>query len=171
MEEIKVILVDEKDNAIGEMEKIAAHKDAKLHRAISVFLFNSNGEMLIQQRAANKYHSPSLWTNTACTHPYPGETTIAAAKRRLEEEMGISASLKKVFDFIYKEQLDDEMTEYELDHVFVGYTDQLPKPNPSEVADYCYQSKEDLLKAIENEPEKYTFWFKKIVNRVYDYIV
>ncbi len=163
----KVILVDTKDRAIGEMEKLEAHKKALLHRAISVFIFNSKGQMLLQKRALSKYHSPGLWTNTACTHPFPDESIEAAAERRLYEEMGISqVKLTKIFDFIYKEMLDDELSEYELDHVFIGLSDALPVPQAAEVSDFEYIEPNVLLVEMSLYPDKYTVWFKKIAQRV-----
>lgn len=161
-----VILVDEKDNPLGTMEKMEAHRLAKLHRAVSVFIYNSKGDWLLQQRAKHKYHSNSLWTNTACTHPYPKEKNIDAANRRLNEEMGLTAELTEIFDFIYIEKLDNELTEHELDRVFIGKSDTLPKINPKEVMDYKYISYENLKQDIEKNPENYTVWFKKIFEKV-----
>lgn len=163
-----VILVDENDVQIGVMEKMEAHRKALLHRAVSVFIFNSKGEFLLQQRAESKYHSPLLWTNTACTHPMPGETVLEAANRRLMEEMGLQANLTQLFSFIYKEALDNELTEHELDYVFIGISDEMPKYNPSEVNSYWYMSYIELEADIMQNPENYTVWFKKIVTRVHD---
>lgn len=163
----KVILVDLNDVPLGEMEKMEAHRKALLHRAVSVFVFNSENKMLLQQRALNKYHSPGLWTNTACTHPYPNEANDAAAIRRAKEEMGLTLSrVQKIFDFTYKEQLDDEMHEYEFDHVFVAFSDSLPLPEPNEVADYKYIDLDVLLTQVAQSPELYTVWFRKIVAQV-----
>lgn len=170
MTENHVILVDEKDNTLGYMEKIEAHKSEQLHRAVSVFILNDKGEWLLQQRAKEKYHSNSLWTNTCCTHPYPNETNLEAANRRLQEEMGMSCELTEIFDFIYKEALDNELTEHELDHVFIGYSNALPKPNPDEVMGYKYISYNDLATDINKQPEQYTVWFKKIVNKVQEHL-
>src|SRR5215468_430433 len=114
----QVILVNELDEEIGTMEKLSAHEQGVLHRAISVFIFNEKGEMLLQQRASRKYHSGGLWTNACCSHPHPGEATHAAALRRLKEEMGFETSLKKAFDFVYKTSFDNGLTEHEFDHVF-----------------------------------------------------
>lgn len=161
-----VILVDELDREQGTMEKLDVHKKAILHRAISVFIFNSKGEWLLQKRAFSKYHSNGLWTNTCCSHPFPGETNIQAANRRLMEEMGLTADLKEIFHFVYKEKLDNELTEHELDHVFIGFTDEEPKINTNEVVDWKYVTYDDLLKNIANAPNNYTVWFKKIVKRV-----
>jgi len=161
-----VILVDRNDNELGKMEKIEAHKKALLHRAISVFIVNSRGEWLLQRRALHKYHSNGLWTNTCCSHPYPGETSIVAANRRLAEEMGMEVKLKELFNFTYKEELDNELTEYELDHVFLGISDDIPKINTNEVVDWKYIKYYDLKTDLENNPENYTVWFRKIVERV-----
>ena len=159
-----VILVAENDAALGTMEKHEAHRKALLHRAVSVFIFNSKGEWLLQQRAKGKYHSNGLWTNTCCTHPYPGESNLLAAERRLHEEMGMQCKLKEVFHFIYKEPLDNGYTEHELDHVFAGYTDEMPVINPEEVMDYKYISLANLKYDLEKNPDNYTVWFRKIVN-------
>lgn len=161
-----VILVDKLDNETGLMEKMEAHKKAVLHRAISVFIVNSRGEWLLQRRALNKYHSNGLWTNTCCSHPFPGESNIEAAHRRLMEEMGLNADLKEIFQFIYLEELDNELTEHELDHVFVGITDKKPEINTSEVIDWKYMDYFKLTADLEQSPENYTVWFKKIVARV-----
>lgn len=165
MEE-NVILVDEKDNEIGLMAKTEAHKKALLHRAISVFIFNSEGEWLLQRRAFNKYHSAGLWTNTCCTHPLPNENNPDAANRRLKEEMGMHSTLKELFSFTYKETLDNELTEHELDHVFVGITDLMPTINTDEVAEFKYIKYDSLILDIKNNPSHYTVWFKKIIERV-----
>ncbi|MGQ9848241.1 MAG: isopentenyl-diphosphate Delta-isomerase, partial [Bacteroidales bacterium] len=157
-----VILVDTNDNVIGEMEKREAHRKAKLHRAISVFILNSKGQMLLQKREFHKYHSPGLWSNTACTHPRPNESNDIAALRRLKEEMGITqVKITKIFDFVYKEKLDNDLTEYEFDHVFVGVSDALPVPESSEVSEFEYVDTTTLLARIKSNPEQYTVWFKK----------
>jgi isopentenyl-diphosphate delta-isomerase len=165
-----VILVDELDNETGVMEKMEVHKKAILHRAISVFIINSKGEWLLQRRAFNKYHSNGLWTNTCCSHPFPGESNIEAAHRRLREEMGLNAGLEEIFQFIYHEELDNELTEHELDHIFVGVTDKKPEINTSEVAEWKYIDFSKLIDDIEKSPENYTVWFKKIVSRVNQHI-
>lgn len=165
MEE-NVILVDEKDNEIGLMGKTEAHKKALLHRAISVFIFNPDGEWLLQRRAFSKYHSGGLWTNTCCTHPLPDESNLDAANRRLKQEMGMHCSLKELFSFTYKEALDNELTEHELDHVFIGTTDLAPIINPNEVAEFKYVSYQDLELDITNNTSEYTAWFNKIYYRV-----
>lgn len=160
MEKELVILVNEKDEQIGLMEKMEAHEKAVLHRAFSVFIFNSRGEMLLQQRALHKYHSPGLWTNTCCSHPRDGETLIQATSRRLEEEMGMQCELTKAFDFIYKSDVGQGLTEHELDHVFLGETDQEPNINPDEVAAWKYMTLDDLHRDMQNNPENYTVWFR-----------
>lgn len=155
----QVILVNEQDDQIGVMDKLEAHKQARLHRAFSVFIFNSNGEMLLQQRAAHKYHSGGLWTNACCSHPSPGEATAAAASRRLQEEMGFSTGLSKIFDFTYRAEFDNGLVEHEYDHVFLGLYNGEIQPNPEEVQDYCYKNMDELRKEIEEEPGSYTAWF------------
>ena len=163
----KVILVDTKDTVIGEMEKLEAHQKAHLHRAVSVFIFNSKGQLLIQKRALNKYHSPGLWTNTACTHPFPEESAKNAARRRLKEEMGLIVDdIIKIFDFIYKEKLDNDLTEHEFDHVFIGISDDLPVLKPSEVYDYKYIGLEVIMEQIKNRPNDFIVWFKKIIEKI-----
>jgi isopentenyl-diphosphate delta-isomerase len=162
----QVILVDSDDREVGVMEKMEAHKQAVLHRAFSVFLFNSQGKMLLQQRALTKYHSAGLWTNTCCSHPRPGESVENAASRRLFEEMGIAASISKAFDFIYKAELPDELTEYEFDHVFVGIYDADVHPNHLEVANFVYQTIEEVTANLQSYPDKYTVWFKIAFPRV-----
>jgi isopentenyl-diphosphate Delta-isomerase len=156
----QVILVDEHDHEKGTMEKMQAHVEGKLHRAISVFLFSTKGELLLQQRASGKYHSSLLWTNTCCSHPRPGETPKDAATRRLQEEMGITCELKEAFSFIYKAELDHNLTEYEYDHVFTGIIDALPAPDKTEVAGWKYVDIGTLKQDIQEHPEKYTEWFK-----------
>ena len=160
-----VVLVDREDKETGTMEKQAAHLKGALHRAISVFIFNSKGELLLQQRAAGKYHSANLWTNTCCSHPRPGEEVHGAAVRRLYEEMGMKCDLKKQFSFIYEAPLDNNITEHEFDHVFTGITDELPTPDPLEVAAWKYISTDELATDIKAHPERYTAWFKICIER------
>jgi isopentenyl-diphosphate delta-isomerase len=156
----EVILVNEQDEQTGTIEKMEAHRKALLHRAFSVFIFNEKGEMLLQQRALGKYHSPGLWTNTCCSHPRPGEDVEVAASRRLKEEMGIETSLKKIFDFIYRAEFENGLTEFEFDHVYTGiYSGELI-PNKQEVKDYCFRSMEDISQDLERWPEKYSAWFR-----------
>ncbi len=155
-----VVLVDESDHQIGLMEKLAAHVTPHLHRAFSVFIFNSKGELLLQQRALTKYHSPGLWTNTCCSHPRDGETVIEAAARRLMEEMGMGCEIHEVYTFIYKAPVGQGLTEHEFDHVLIGRTDAPPVINTEEVASWKYMSLTDLEKDIELYPGLYTEWFK-----------
>jgi isopentenyl-diphosphate Delta-isomerase len=159
----QVVLVDEQDNETGIMEKLQAHLEGRLHRAISVFIYNSEGALLLQQRAPGKYHSAGLWTNTCCSHPRPGETAIDAARRRLYEEMGIGCELKEVFSFVYKARLENDLTEHEYDHVFAGVTDAVPSPDESEVSGWKYVNTDTLAADIETNPEQYTEWFKIII--------
>lgn len=155
----EVILVNELDEPVGTMEKMAAHEKAVLHRAFSVFIFNSKGEMLLQQRALKKYHSGGLWTNACCSHPLPGEETIAAAKRRLYEELGFSTDLKKAFHFTYKAPFNNGLTEYEYDHVFTGRYEGTIYPDKEEVSDYCYMTLDAIEQSLQSHPQKYTAWF------------
>lgn len=155
----EVILVNQKDEEIGKMEKMEAHRRALLHRAFSVFIFNSNGEMLLQQRADNKYHSGGLWTNACCSHPVPGEDTGAAATRRLREELGFITPLRKAFTFEYKTEFENGLTEHEIDHVFTGLFDGDVKPNRNEVKDYAYLPLEDIQISLKEQPSKFTSWF------------
>ena len=166
MEE-NVILVDEQDNQLGLMPKMEAHEKAVLHRAFSVFIFNSDGDLMLQQRAAHKYHSPLLWTNTCCSHQRDGESNIEAGKRRLLEEMGFSTELKEVFSFIYKAPFDNGLTEHELDHVMIGYFDGVPEVNPEEVASFKWMSLEAIKEDIVLHPNLYTAWFKIIFKESY----
>ena len=166
-----VILVDENDEQVGTMEKMEVHQKALLHRAFSVFILNDKGEMLLHTRADKKYHSGGLWTNACCSHPRPGEETLAAAGNRLKEEMGISTPLKKAFDFIYKAPFDNGLTEYEFDHVFIGIYDGEIIPDAEEVSDYCYKSVEEIRSSILSHPQKYTEWFKIAFPQVEAYLV
>jgi isopentenyl-diphosphate delta-isomerase len=170
MNEEYVILVNEQDEPIGLMEKMEAHQKAQLHRAFSVFVFNNKNELLLQQRAAEKYHSPLLWTNTCCSHQRDGETNIEAGLRRLEEEMGFTCNLTEVFSFIYKAPFDNGLTEHEFDHVMIGYYDENPKINKEEVEDFKWMKLEDVLKDMNEHPNQYTEWFKIIFKEFYDYI-
>ena len=169
MEE-KVILVDSKDNPIGLMPKMEAHEKAVLHRAFSVFIMNDKGQIMLQQRAADKYHSPLLWTNTCCSHQRDGETNIGAGKRRLREEMGFETELKEVFSFIYKAPFDNGLTEHELDHVMIGYYNDAPKINPDEVANWKWMLPSAIQNEISEHPEAFTAWFKIIFERFYDFL-
>lgn len=166
----EVILVDKQDSPIGSMEKMEAHEKALLHRAFSVFIFNTKGEMLLQQRALHKYHSPGLWTNTCCSHPRPSEETLNAANRRLQEEMGLKSDLEFLFKFTYRTDFDNGLTEHEIDHVFSGITDDLPQLNPNEVASYKYISLDNLKRDVKMHPQNYTSWFKICLNEVLSYL-
>ena len=160
----KVILVDHGDNAIGTMEKMEAHKKGELHRAFSILLFDDAGKVLLQKRSQNKYHSRGLWTNTCCSHPLPGERMEDATRRRLKEEMGIDLQPVFSFTFIYKAQLDQNLIEHELDHVFVGTFNGSPIINRKEVEDWKYVDINWLKQDIDQHPSAYTVWFKLIVN-------
>lgn len=165
-----VILVNENDEELGTMEKLEAHRKALLHRAFSVFVFNDNNELLLQQRAADKYHSPLLWTNTCCSHQKLGESNLEAGLRRLEEEMGFTCNLQEIFSFIYKAPFDNGLTEHELDHVMIGRYNDNPTINLTEVAAYQWVKLEDLKKDMLEFPQKYTEWFKIIFNEFYHHI-
>ena len=165
-----VILVDEYDVQTGTMEKMEVHQKALLHRAFSIFIYNDKGEMLLHKRADKKYHSPGLWTNACCSHPKPGEETLAAAETRLQEEMGFHVSLKKAFDFIYKTPFDNGLTEHEFDHVFIGSYNGDITPNTEEVSDYCFKSIEEIKNSIQSHPQKYTEWFKIAFPKMESYL-
>ncbi len=170
MTEEHVILVDKDNNKIGLMPKMEAHEKALLHRAFSVFVFNDAGELMLQQRAAEKYHSPLLWTNTCCSHQRDGETNLEAGKRRLQEEMGFECKLEEVFSFIYKAPFDNGLTEHELDHVMVGKYNGLPKINKEEVQDYKWMTLEEVKVDMELNPNIYTAWFQIIFEKYYNFI-
>lgn len=162
----KVILVDERDRETGQLEKMAAHREGRLHRCFSIFIFNGKGELLLQQRAASKYHSGGLWTNTCCSHPRLGELVLNAAHRRLMEEMGFDCPLEEKFTFIYKSRLDHDLIEHEFDHVFFGEYKKDPKPDPAEVGDWKRVDLVELKKEATNHPEHYTEWLKIILPKV-----
>jgi isopentenyl-diphosphate delta-isomerase len=167
----QVILVNEFDEEIGSMEKLEAHQKGLLHRAFSVFVFNSKKELLLQKRALGKYHSEGLWTNTCCSHPSPNETIENAAVRRLKEEMGYSCTVIKTFSFIYDVALDNELIEHELDHVVIGISDENPVLNPAEASDFDWKSIDSIKNEMDLFPENYTSWFKIILNEHYDKLV
>jgi isopentenyl-diphosphate delta-isomerase len=158
-----VVLVDNNDNPIGTMEKLEAHQKAVLHRAFSILLFNSKGELLLQKRAAGKYHSGLLWTNTCCSHPLPDESMEQATKRKLLQEMGIEVELEFAYKFIYKAELDKNLIEHEYDYVFIGQYDGDPTINPDEVDDWKYINLIKLKEDIRDNPDQYTAWFKLIM--------
>ena len=170
MKEERVILVNELDEQIGTMPKMEAHEKALLHRAFSVFVMNDKGETMLQQRAAHKYHSPLLWTNTCCSHQRVGESNIEAGKRRLQEEMGFKTELKELFSFIYKAPFDNGLTEHELDHVMIGYGHDAPKINPDEVADWKWMKPEAIKADMLENPDRHTAWFKIIFDKFYNHI-
>lgn len=170
MIEENVILVNESDEQIGLMPKLEAHEKAVLHRAFSVFILNSKNEIMLQQRAHHKYHSPLLWTNTCCSHQRNGETNIQAGSRRLFEEMGFKVELKELFHFIYKAPFDNGLTEHELDHVMIGYYNDAPVINPDEVESWKWMKIEDVKKDMEIHPELYTIWFKIIFDEFYHFL-
>jgi isopentenyl-diphosphate delta-isomerase len=165
-----IILVNSNDKQTGTMEKIEAHKQAKLHRAFSIFIFNPKGEMLIHRRALGKYHCAGLWTNTCCSHPWPGETTKQAAHRKLKQEMGFDTELKEMFSLIYKAPFDNGLTEHEFDHFFIGIFDGKFVVNKEEVCDWKFISVKELVKDVKFHPDNYTPWFKKGLPKVIRYI-
>ncbi|WP_396596276.1 isopentenyl-diphosphate Delta-isomerase [Dokdonia sp. R86516] len=170
MKEELVILVDENDNQIGLMPKMEAHEKAVLHRAFSVFVFNNKNELMLQQRALHKYHSPGLWTNTCCSHQREGESNVDAGMRRLQEEMGFSVPLEETISFIYKAPFDNGLTEHELDHILIGHSEQSPVINEDEVGAWKWMDLEDVKTDIANHPELYTEWFKIIFDKFYTHI-
>jgi len=161
-----VILVDEYDREVGTVEKMEAHRITRRHRAFSVFVFNSQGQLMLQKRAGTKYHSGQLWTNTCCSHPKPGESVAEAAHRRLQEEMGFDCELEEIFSFTYQAQLDKDLFEHEYDHVLVGSYDGDPTPDQDEVENWKWISLETLTHNIREKPEHYTCWFKISIDRV-----
>ncbi|MBX2827130.1 MAG: isopentenyl-diphosphate Delta-isomerase [Flavobacteriaceae bacterium] len=169
MEE-QVILVNEKDEKIGLMPKLEAHEKGVLHRAFSVFIFNDKNELMLQQRALSKYHSPGLWTNTCCSHQRDGESSLEAGARRLQEEMGFVAELKETTSFIYKAPFDNGLTEHELDHIMVGQFNGEPSINDSEVAAWKWMDLEEVKHDIAKNPDLYTAWFKIIFEKFYQYL-
>jgi isopentenyl-diphosphate delta-isomerase len=171
MNEERVILVNENDEPVGLMPKMEAHEKALLHRAFSVFVFNDKKELMLQQRALTKYHSPGLWTNTCCSHQREGESNIEAGKRRLREEMGFVTELKETMSFIYKAPFDNGLTEHEFDHILVGNYNDIPLINPEEVAAWKWMSLDAVKADIDKQPELYTAWFKIIFDKCYNFII
>ena len=169
METARVILVDDNDNEVGTAGKTEAHQKGLLHRAFSIFIFNSKGEMLLQQRAMTKYHSGGLWTNACCSHPQPGQRTEEAAARRLQEELGFTSQLEKVFDFVYKTGLDNGLTEHEFDHVFTGEYDGEVMINKEEAAAVCWKQVKEIAGSLKAEPDKYTVWFRLAFPRIQEW--
>ncbi len=170
MIEENVILVNTKDEPIGLMPKLEAHEKAVLHRAFSVFVLNDKNQIMLQQRARHKYHSPLLWTNTCCSHQREGESNIQAGSRRLFEEMGFNTELKELFHFIYKAPFDNGLTEHELDHVMIGYYNESPTINPEEVEDWKWMGIEEVQRDLQLHPEEYTVWFKIIFDEFYHFL-
>lgn len=166
-----VVLVDEDDRELGTAEKLAVHRDGRLHRAVSVFLFDDGGRWLLQRRAGGKYHTPGLWSNAACTHPRPGEAPVQAARRRLEEEMGVRCRLQPAFARIYRAELDgtEPLVEHEYDHVFIGRFDGEPAPAPSEVSGWRWVDSTILRDDLDARPERYTPWFRLLSSGVWSH--
>ena len=160
MDKQQIVLVNESDEPIGIMKKMEAHEKGLLHRAFSVFIFDSNGKMLLQQRAAEKYHGAYLWTNACCSHPLPGEDLMVAAQRRLQQEMGFTTELVEIFSFIYKAQVENNLVEHEFDHVFTGQYEGKILPDPHEVSGFYYERMDQVKYEIETTPGKFTAWFK-----------
>lgn len=169
MEE-KVILVDENDNPIGLMPKMEAHEKGVLHRAFSVFIMNQKGQVMLQQRALHKYHSPGLWTNTCCSHQRENETNIEAGKRRLQEEMGFVTELTEIQSFIYKAPFDNGLTEHEFDHILLGFYEENPSINSEEVASWKWEFPAEVKADMFKNPQKYTEWFKIIFDKFYNHL-
>ncbi|MBW7981114.1 isopentenyl-diphosphate Delta-isomerase [Enterobacillus tribolii] len=167
---INVILVDENDRPTGTMEKLEAHRQGRRHRAISCYVFNSRGWLLLQLRAVQKYHAGGLWSNTCCGHPFPGEETHLAATRRLHEEMGMHCQLHKAFEFSYRVELDNGMVENEFGHIFLGTSDLTPQLNPAEAEAYAYVEPETLRRQMAEEPARFTPWFLLCYPHVLDYL-
>lgn len=165
-----VILVDRADRFAGQMEKMEAHRKAELHRAFSVFVLNSDDQLILQRRAMKKYHSPGLWTNTCCSHPRPGEETEQAAHRRLQEEMGFDCALEKVFDFVYRADVGKGLTEYEFDHVFFGRFDEVPVINTDEAMDWKSMSLDEIKEDMDRNPADYTIWFRIAFQRFHEFV-
>jgi len=161
-----ILLVDENDNIIGKGEKIKTHREGKLHRAFSIFVFNSKGELLLQKRGKSKYHSGGLWTNTCCSHQRDGEALEEAVHRRLKEEMGFDCELKEMFTFTYRIKFDNNLFENECDHVFIGNFDGEPTPNPEEVDEWKWVGLEELKNDMQKNPDNYTYWLKESIDRV-----
>ncbi len=166
-----VVLVDPDDQPLGKMEKMEAHVKGILHRAFSAFIFNDRDELMLQQRALSKYHSPGLWTNTCCSHPRDGESLEAAVHRRLKEEMGFDCDIEKAFHFTYKADVGQGLTEHEFDHVFIGNSNQHPEINPAEVHDWKYSSMADIRDDMKKHPEQYTVWFRIAFDEVEKFLL
>lgn len=166
---VNVILVNELDQETGQMEKMEAHQKGLLHRAFSVFIFDESGRMLLQRRALWKYHNGGVWSNACCSHPMPGEDVMAAAHRRLQEEMGFSVPLKKLFDFTYKIDFSNGLTEHEFDHVFTGTYSGEINLNPDEVMDYSFRNMDEISQQLTDQPSEYTEWFRLCFPKLMEY--
>jgi isopentenyl-diphosphate Delta-isomerase len=166
----RIILVNEKDEWQGTMEKMQAHKEGALHRAFSVFVLNEKNEMLLQRRALHKYHSPGLWSNTCCSHPMPGESTMAAAHRRLQEEMGFDCNLTAAFDFRYRSPVGNGLIENEYDHIYIGSYSEAININIEEVSEYTYMPLAEVAEKIEREPDTFTTWFRLVMPRFINHL-
>jgi isopentenyl-diphosphate delta-isomerase len=167
----EVILVNEFDQPLGVLEKLEAHQKGLLHRAFSIFIFNDENELMLQRRAFDKYHSGGLWTNTCCSHPDPNETVEVACHRRLKEEMGFDTALEFVTSFIYKAELDQQLTEHEFDHVYIGKYNDRPVINESEVSEWKFVNLTDLENDMTMNPDHYTVWFKIIFSKVKNHLL
>jgi isopentenyl-diphosphate Delta-isomerase len=166
-----VVLVDESDREIGIEEKLVAHQNGgRLHRSISIYVFNHSGELLIQKRSLTKYHSPGLWSNTCCSHPRPGEAVMAAAHRRLSEEIGIDCEMKDVFGYLYKGDVGSGLTEWEYGHVIIGHYHGTPHVDLNEVADWKWVQTDWLKRDVQDHPEKYTAWFGGVLDAIEAYL-
>ena len=168
MEE-RVILVDESDREIGSEEKLEAHRQGKLHRAFSIFVFNPDGQILLQKRSTKKYHSDGLWTNTCCSHPRPGEPMDQEVQRKLMQEMGFQCNLQWAFNFTYRVQFENNLIEHEVDHVFIGRYDGSPKPNPDEVDDWKWMDLEELINDVKKNPDIYSHWLTVCIDQVLEF--
>lgn len=164
-----VILVDSNNRELGTMEKMEVHEKGLLHRAFSIFIFNSVGEMLVHRRAEEKYHCGGMWTNAVCSHPRPGESQSQALRRKMQQEMGFSTEVKKAFDFTYKAELSNGLIEHEYDEVFYGIYDGELAPNPMEVQDFRYVSISELSKSLRDNPEQFTPWFLNLFEPISKY--
>lgn len=171
MKEEEVILVDENDNPVGLMFKLEAHQKGLLHRAFSIFIYNENREMLLQKRATGKYHSPGLWTNACCSHPRADESIEAALQRKLQQEMGFTCDLRKIFHLTYKAEFGNGLIEHEFDHVYIGEFNGEINPNPEEVSEYAFFNSADVKKGLINDPAKFTEWFKLIYPKTLKFII
>lgn len=170
MDEKKVILVNENDEERGFMGKTEAHQKGELHRAFSVFILNDKGGMMLHKRADSKYHTPGLWTNACCSHPQPNETVLIAARRRLSEELGFTCDLEKLFNFTYRADFENGLTEHEFDHVFLGYYNGIPPFDTEEMSECDFFSTDLISTWVEKKPEEFTPWFKIAYPKVLNYL-